>query len=205
MEVKIVIGKRTKDLRIKHFKVIQEPSFSEEPTLAEMVQVIHLYSGVKPSLIRQYTMKEITQMYIAISKQFAGISVNSTPPKELTFDGVTYCLVNPEKIGVGWHQDFSTCTIDEPTRLAAMFYLPKGVVYGDEDEYGNLVSSIRDRSPIFAEHMELQTFIDCCAFFLRKYEKSMRESTVKKSAEILTAKILKAMRLNKKESSIGKR
>ncbi len=73
MEVKIAIGKRTKDLRIKHFKVIQEPSFSEEPTLAEMVQVIHLYSGVKPSLIRQYTMKEITQMYIAISKQFAGI------------------------------------------------------------------------------------------------------------------------------------
>lgn len=204
MEIEIKIGKRTSDLRIEHYKVIQEPSFTDSPDLQEMIQVIHLYSNVSPSKIRAFTMKEIAKMYGAICKQFAGLTVNNEPPKQLTFNGVKYNLIDPEKVGVGWHQDFASVSIEQPTRLAAMFYLPDGVYYGQEDEYGNLVSSIRDRAPIFAEHMELQTFIDACAFFLRKFEKSTRLYTGKKQAEMKATKILKWMKLNRKESTIGK-
>lgn len=205
MEIEIKIGKRTSDLRIEHYRVIQDNSFTDSPDLQEMIQIIHLYTNVSPSKIRMFTMKEIAKMYTAICKQFAGLKVNNEPKKELVFQGVKYKLIDPEKVGVGWHQDFRTVSIDQPTRLAAMFYLPDGIIYGEEDEYGNLKSSIRDRAPIFAEHMELQTFIDACAFFLRRFEKSTRLYTEKKKAEMTATKILKAMRLNKKESTIGKK
>jgi hypothetical protein len=205
MEIKVAIGKRAKDLRIKHFKVIQEPVFTEEPTENEMIHAIHLYSNVSVNKIKQFTRTEIVKMYLAIANQFSGLKINDNPPKEVVYNGMTFELVNPEKVGIGWHQDFGTCNINEPTRLAAMFYLPKGIIYGDEDAYGNLKTTIRERSPIFAEHMELATFIECCAFFLRKTEKSMRQSMAKERSEILATMVIKMLRLNKKESTIGKK
>lgn len=195
-QVEIRIGKKTSDLRIEHFRVINDIAFVDAPTVNDMIQTIHLYSGVKVAKIKQFTLKQIAQMYGAIANQFAGLKVDEAPPKELTFNGVEYCLIDPEKVGIGWHQDFSNCNINEPLRLASMFYLPKGVIYGDEDENGNLISSIRDRSPIFKEHMELQVFISCCAFFLRRYERLTRISTVKQRASNLSEKIV--MKLKRK-------
>jgi hypothetical protein len=205
MEIEIKIGKRASDLRIKHFKVIQEPSFTDEPTINEMIQVIHLYSNVSVNKIKMYKQSDIVKMYIAIANQFSKLKMSDTPPKEVTYNGVTYSLIDPAKVGIGWHQDFKNCTMSNPTMLASMFYIPKGIIYGDEDENGNLKTTIRERSPIFAEHMELQTFIECCAFFLRKTEKSMRISMAKEKSQMIATRIIKAMHLNKKESSIGKK
>ncbi len=72
-----------------------------------------------------------------------------------------------------------------------MFYFPKGAVYGDVDENDNLLNPIRERYNDFADHMELKVFLEACAFFLRKAERSMRLSTVKQmTVERVTRSLL---------------
>lgn len=203
--IEVRLSKDPGQLRIKHYNVIKEP-LPEDKSLNTMVNVIHLYTGLIPSHIRTFKLSEIVKMFTTISTQFASMKVRSTPPKEIKLNGTVYELINPKKAGIGWHIDFASCNIDtDPVKLATMFYHPKGILYGQVDENGNMLSTSLDRRNDIEMHMELSTFLEASAFFLKKYEQSMRTYTVKERSKNLMERILKKLRLNRTSLSNGKK
>lgn len=112
------------------------------------------------------------------------------PPKEITINGKTYELVNPEKIGVGWHIDWANGDIEkDPVRMACLMYYPKGAIYGEVDAYDNLINPIKDRYKEFENHLPIIN-IPRGIQFLQRFVTSTKRYTDK---EIM---LLKARKLN---------
>ena len=172
MEIKI--PKTVNDLRIKHFKALSNPDY-EDITEVEMIcNFLSEFSGVEVDLIKTIDYNDIVKMYAHATKLYSQIKLEK-PESHLTFGGLEYSLVNPEKVAIGWHIDFSKCDIKEdPYRLACLFYYPTGVKYGAKCANSNLLHPIKERIDVITNEMTLQTFINASAFFLLKTEKSMK-------------------------------
>lgn len=203
--VEIRLSKDPGKLRIQHFNVIKEPLL-ETNDLKSKVNIIHLYTGLLPSTIRTFPLNEINAMVNTICAQFGKMQIKADPPKEINLDGTTYELINPKKVGIGWHIDFANCNMDQdPVKLACMFYHPKGLKYGDVDENGNMLSTTSDRRLDVEFHMQLSTFMEASAFFLKQYERSMRIYTVKERSRNWMEKILTKLRINSQSRTNGKK
>ena len=190
MEIKL--PKKTKDLRIEHFKALQNPYFLTENKLDIMDQLefIHLFSGVSRSKLKQINVNDISAMFSHIVTLYAGIKVEK-PANEITLNGIGFELVNPEKVGVGWHADFSKGDMKkDAVYFGCLFYFPKGQLYGAVDENDNLLNSIADRYEIIKEHMPLDVFMNASAFFLTKIKKSMMLSVQKAKTRKVLEKML---------------
>jgi len=165
--------KTVNDLRIRHFKPLTNVMYQGEITPLQMCEFLAEFLGVHVNDILQIDVDDVVKMFKHAKELYADIGIE-TPPKELTMGGMVYELVNPKKVGVGWHIDYSHGDIKaEPLWLSCLFYYPKGVRYGVTDENKNLLYPIKDRINIFEREMPLQTFINASAFFLTKTEKSM--------------------------------
>jgi hypothetical protein len=172
-------------------------------SIIERADLVADFIGISRKKAYTIDAMDIQKMCNHIIGLYADIHVGN-PPKEITLKGKVYEIVNPEKVGVGWHADFSKMDIDrDPVQLACMFYFPKGSIYGDVDENDNLLNPIKDRYNDFADHMELKVFLEACAFFLRKAEQSMRLSMAKKMTTEKVIKILSRIGINGKRSSIS--
>lgn len=202
MEIKL--PKKTKDLRIEHFKALQNPYFLTEEKLDIMDQLefIHLFSGVSRSKLKQINVNDISKMFSHIVSLYAGIKVEK-PAKEITLNGIEFELVNPEKVGVGWHADFSKGDMKkDAVYFGCLFYFPKGQLYGAVDENDNLLNPIADRYEIIKEHMPLDVFMNASAFFLTKIKKSMMLSVQKAKTRKVLEKMLSPLgSLGKKAST----
>ena len=202
MEIKL--PKKTKDLRIEHFKALQNPYFLTENKLDIMDQLefIHLFSGVSRSKLKQINVNDISKMFSHIVSLYAGIKVEK-PAKEITLNGIEFELVNAEKVGVGWHADFSKGDMKkDAVYFGCLFYFPKGQLYGAVDENDNLLNSIADRYEIIKEHMPLDVFMNASAFFLTKIKKSMMLSVQKAKTRKVLEKMLSPLgSLGKKAST----
>lgn len=202
MEIKL--PKKTKDLRIEHFTALQNPYFLTEEKLDIMDQLefIHLFSGVSRSKLKQINVNDIAAMFSHIVTLYAGIKV-AKPAKEITLNGIEFELVNPEKVGVGWHADFSKGDMKkDAVYFGCLFYFPKGQLYGAVDENDNLLNSIADRYEIIKEHMPLDIFMNASAFFLTKIKKSMLISVQKARARKTIEKMLSPLNLRGKKASM---
>ena len=201
MEIKL--PNKTKDLRIEHFKALQNPYFLTEEKLDIMDQLefIHLFSGVSRSKLKQINVNDIAKMFSHIVNLYAGIKV-AKPAKEITLNGIEFELVNAEKVGVGWHADFSKGDMKkDAVYFGCLFYFPKGQLYGAVDENDNLLNSIADRYEIIKEHMPLDVFMNASAFFLTKIKKSMMLSVQKAKTRKILEKMLSPLgSLGKKDS-----
>lgn len=187
----IKLPKSSKDLRIKHLKPIQSDKYSGKLDLELMVEFIADFTGIKKAKLMRIDANDIIKMSNHISKLYADFDINKNPPKEVTLNGKVYELVNPENIGVGWHIDWSNTNIEnDPIRMACLMYYPKGAIYGDVDEYDNLINPIKDRYNDFENHFPLQTFLEASDFFLKRFVKSAKRYT---ESQIL---INQARRLN---------
>lgn len=187
----IKLPKSSKDLRIKHLKPIQSDKYLGQLDLPLMVEFISDFTGVSKNKLMRIDYKDIVKMTAHINGLYANFDVNKRPPKEITINGKEYEMVNPEKIGVGWHMDWSHLDIEaDPVRMACLMYYPKGAIYGDVDEYDNLLNPIKDRYNDFENHFPLQTFLEASDFFLERFVQSAKRYT---GSQIL---ISKARKLN---------
>jgi hypothetical protein len=199
--MEIRLPKTTSDLIIRHYAPLMNEDYQQEITLEKMADFISEVSGISANKIKSKVhYQDLLKMFTHVSELYAGINPSSTPPKEVVYNGVTYELINPEKVGTGWHIDFGYCDIEkDPVQLACLFYYPKGSHYGEIDINDNLVHPIKDRYNIFADNMQLDTFISCCAFFLRNYEKSIRKFTVKEIAKQRTMMLIRKILMRGKK------
>lgn len=201
MEYKL--PKRSSDLRIRHFKHMAEADIEKLVTIIDRADFVADFLGVSRKKMYTVDARDVQKMCNHIIELYADIHVGN-PPKEIELGGKTYELVNPEKVGVAWHADFSKMDINrDPVQLACMFYFPKGAIYGDVDENDNLIHPIRARYNDFADHMELKVFLESCAFFLRRIEQSMRLSMVKEQTMERTIRMLHHLGMRGKKSSIS--
>lgn len=174
----IKLPKSSKDLRIKHLKTIQSDKYAGKLDLNLMVEFIADFTGIKKAKLMRIDTGDIIKMSNHISNLYADFDVNSKPPKEITINGKVYEMVNPEKVGVGWHIDWSGMDIEkDPVRMACLMYFPKGAIYGDTDENDNLINPIKDRYNDFENHFPLQTFLEASDFFLKRFVQSAKRYT----------------------------
>lgn len=191
----IKLPKRTEDLRIDNLKCLTNPIYQTEQDINGIVDFLVDFTGYKRNTLLKIDYKDILKMYAHLTTIFTDFKVTEKPPLEITLNGKVFERVNPEKVGIGWHIDFSMTDIKkDPIRLACLFYYPKGAIYGATDDNENLIHPIKDRYQLFKEHFPLTTYLECASFFLQKCEKSMRLSTESQKA---AEKILKILRVGK--------
>lgn len=178
MEIKIPA---TKDLRIKHLPLITDARMMDEfPSGEWMVDAIHIATGVEKWKIRTFKVSEIIEMYNLIINSVSDMKFDKNPDKEIVIGGVTYELINPEKAPIGWHADCTESDFEsDKVRLACICYIPKGTTYGEMDANDNLIYPIRDRHDAFAKEFPLEQYVRLHAFFLRKFNALMKQSTEK--------------------------
>ena len=202
MEIKL--PNKTNDLRIEHFNALQNPYFLTEEKLDIMDQLefIHLFTNISRPKLKRINATDIAKMFSHIVRLYSGIKVNK-PPKEITLNGIKFELINAEKVGVGWHADFSKGDMKkDPVYFGCLFYFPKGQLYGAVDENDNLLNPIADRYEIIKEHMPLDVFMNASAFFLTKIKQSMLISVQKARARKTIEKILNPLNLLGRKASM---
>ena len=201
MEIKL--PNKTKDLRIQHFTALQNPYFLTEEKLDIMDQLefIHLFTGISRPKLKRINATDIAKMFSHIVRLYSGIKVNK-PPKEITLNGIKFELINAEKVGVGWHADFSKGDMKkDAVYFGCLFYFPKGQLYGAVDENDNLLNPIADRYEIIKEHMPLDVFMNASAFFLTKIKQSILISIQKARARKTIEKMLSPLSSRGKKAS----
>lgn len=189
----IALPKTTADLRIKHWKPLSNPLLEGQITLELACEFLADFTGEHINDIREIDVKDIWKMVNHCVSLYEGIHIGS-PRKQITLEGEQFNIIEPHKVGSGWHIDWSkNCDIEkDPVKTACLFYYPaKAKKYGETDENKNLLYPIRDRYTTVERDMSLQDFMSASAFFLQKYEKSMRlsmesQKTARKVVEIIT-------------------
>jgi hypothetical protein len=191
--MEIRLPKNTEDLRIKHLKALMNPSYNEDLTLMQVNEFMAEFTGEHINDILVIDAHDIIKMYHHVKEIYSEIKVNK-PPQLITLGGIEYELINPHKVGSGWHMDWSKGDINkDPVWLACLFYYPKGVKYGTTDENKNLLYPIKDRYNIFERELSLQTFLEASAFFLTKIEQSTRLSMARQKTTERTVKLLTSL------------
>lgn len=185
------VPKGVQDLRIRHFKPLTNPVYEGQLSPRMMCEFVSDFLGIHVNEVLKIDIKDVLKIFNHAKQLYADIGIG-TPPKYLTMGGTEYELVNPKKVGVGWHIDFSHGEIEaDPIWLACLFYYPKGIKYGETDANANLIYPIKDRYNVFEREMDLQTFMNASAFFLTKTEKSMTLSMAKQKVQISLLKVLR--------------
>lgn len=180
--MKIPLPKHSNDLRIKHYACLDSRFIKEDNaplTILEQVEFLSLFTGINEKKLLTVNALDIVKMYNHVCELFNDIYISKNPPKEITLNGKVFELVNPDKVGVGWHKDFRDANLNEalkndPVKLACLFYFPKGELYGDIDANDNLLHPISDRYNLFESSMTLKVFLESSAFFLTEFERSTR-------------------------------
>lgn len=196
IEVKLPAGPQ--DLRIRHFGSMGHVPHEGLKTLGRRLgeilrisrnqQVVFLseFLGLKYNQTLDFTVKDIDKMNSLAIRALSRMDLTKKLPESIVLRKQKYVLVDPDKVGIGWHIDFGACDIKkDPVRLACLFYLPEGFNYSDTDQNGNITHPISSRYDIFAEDFPLELFCIASAFFLKKSLVSIRRSTV---LEIATSK-----------------
>lgn len=174
------LPKTVNDLRIRHLKPLTNSIYEDEMTIELLCDFMAEFTGKSVNVIRQIDTKDLIRMFQHVKEIYSDIRINP-PRKTITMGGQEWVLVDPHKVGCGWHMDFSMGNIKEnPEWLACLFYYPKGVKYGATDENDNLLYPIAERIDMFKDEMSLQDFLNASGFFLRKISKSMILSTAQK-------------------------
>ena len=188
----IRLPKKIQDCRIKHFEAVKYlTEIQESINLPLKIKVIEKFTGVKYSDLITVNRIDLEKIYNHIIGIFGRYKPSVEPPKEITIQGVTYELIDPNKVGVAWHIDVTGLEVDKnPVMMASVCYFPKGAKYGEVDDNENIIHPIKDRVKIFEEHFPLDVFIDLNAFFLSKWFQyqiryDLKEKTAKRVNNVL--------------------
>lgn len=186
--------------RIRHLHALDH-RMAAPATLSVMVDIIASVSGLSKVKIRTCYAADIIRMFAHLQEKFFQIDAVSHPPKEIELEGKIYTLINPTKGPAAWVLDASVTDFEkDPVLMAAMSYVPKGIVYGAIDQHDNVIYDPYEHRQTFSEHFPLETYIQLSAFFLRSYVASFkRRQAAAKKANLPTIK----SQITKKYSAIG--
>ena len=191
-EIKIPSNKQS--LRIKHLKAVTDAEISEVPTLTEKIIFLADLTGSPLYELKKLNLKDIDKLYHVGVMAFRGFEIGE-PPKEIVLDGISFTMIDPRKVASGWHIDWqNTDGIKDPVKLACLFYFPTGETYGATDGNGNLINPISDRYDLFKEHFPLEVFLECNAFFLKIFEKSISLQLASLQGILLGQKIKRVLK-----------
>jgi hypothetical protein len=181
--IEVKMPKGAKELRIKHFKsmsLIPVDGFKQD---SDHILFLAEFLGLGYNQMLDFVPSDIGRMSALAVDNISRMDLTSKLPEKIKLDGQTFCLVNPETIGIGWHIDFKSCDINkDPVRLACMFYVQEGFNYSDVDENSNITFPIASRYEVFKEHFPLELFLRSADFFLRRSLESKKKSMVKEVA-----------------------
>lgn len=178
-----------KELRIKHFgsmAVLPSNGFQSD---RDKILFLSEFTGLPYNKILDFTVGDIQKMVLLATKGIAQMNLAAPLPKTIVLKGQRFNLVDPDKIGIGWHIDYQNSSIKkDPVKLACLFYVPEGFNYSDVDENGNLTHPRDARYDLFADEFPLDLFIRCASFFLRKSLRSTWKLTARSLAQHRTIK-----------------
>lgn len=157
------------DLRIHHLKALTNTNYKiDQMKIEDIIEFLSLVTSATKNELRKINLQDLKKILNHIVKIFSDYKVQQ-PQKNITIEEKNYVLVDPKKVGVGWHIDISNSDLEnDPARLASLMYIEKGSNYGDLDDNGNMIYSNQERQKIFERSMPLNNYLDVVSFFLRK-------------------------------------
>jgi hypothetical protein len=157
------------DLRIEHLEALTNPKFTTwNLDLKDIIDFLSVLTSGTVNELKKVNISELKDIYVHCVGLFKDYKVTD-PEKEIDVLGQKYELVDPKKIGVGWHIDVSNSDMQtNPARLVALMYIEKGTNYGDLDQNGNMIYSNQEREKIFKQHLPLPIYLNVVSFFLRQ-------------------------------------
>lgn len=172
-----------KDLRIKHFASMAFAPVNDNPTDSEKILFLSTFTGLRYNQCLDFRINDVNKMTALALRAIAQMDLKSKLPKEITIGKQKFYLVDPNKVGIGWHIDMNNSAKKnwikkDPVRLACLFYLPEGFNYSDIDENNNITHPIDSRYQLFADEFPLDLFIRASGFFLSRSLNSMMKSMV---------------------------
>jgi hypothetical protein len=173
--IKVSAPKTINDLRIRHVEVLTNPKFQKSFDIELMIEFVSLITGAKLSDLRKAYISNIEDVYkhcITLFNDYKPMK----PKEQIIVNGQLFDLVNPSKVGIGWHIDVSNSDFTkQPEKLVAMMYVEHGTTYGELDENKNMKHPNSVRMELFKEHLPLPIYLNCVDFFLRQSLKSMNK------------------------------
>lgn len=157
------------DLRIHNLKALTNNNYKIDKMKVEnIIEFLSLVTSATKNELKQINLEDLKDILEHVVKIFTDYKVR-TPEKIIQIEGKEYELIDPKKVGVGWHIDIENSDFEkDPPRLAALMYIEKGTKYGSLDENGNMIYSNQERQKIFERSMPLNCYLDLVSFFLRK-------------------------------------
>jgi len=166
--INIKAPKTINDLRICHLDALTNEKFQTNLSLENIIEFLSVITSATKNELRKVNITELKDIFVHCVGLFKDYQITE-PKKEITIEGKEYSLVDPKKVGIGWHIDISNSDIkNDPARLAALMYIEKGTNYGELDENKNMVYSNLERQKIFEKHLPLPDYLNLVSFFLRQ-------------------------------------
>ena len=132
--ISIKAPKTLNDLRIRHLKSLTDERFQNEMSLDTIIDFIHAITDSDKEDLRKVNKNDLLSVHRHCVRLFKYFQIGD-PKQEITILKQTYVLVDPAKVGIGWHIDISNSDLqNDPSRLASLMYIEKGTVYGELDE-----------------------------------------------------------------------
>ena len=184
--MKIKVPKTINDLRIRHIDILNDEKYrAEDLDLDTIVNFVAGITGEPLDKLYQVDFKDLTNIFYYCIDLFDGFKITD-PKKIITIEGLDYKLVDPMKVGIGWHIDISKSDFEKnPALLAASCYLPVQCKhYGETDEYSNIKYPRFERAEIFNTHMDLPTYLNVLTFFFLESMKQMKRHTALQKREV---------------------
>jgi hypothetical protein len=174
--INIKAPKTINDLRIKHLSALTNPKFQKDLTLELMIDFVSIITDSNRTDLRNVYTDKVKEVFTHCVDLFKGFKI-AKPKEQIIIEGQLFDLVDPKKVGVGWHIDVSNSDFKaQPSRLVALMYIEHGTIYGELDENKNMKYPAKTRMDLFEEHLPLPTYLNCVDFFLRQSLKSMSSS-----------------------------
>lgn len=166
--INIKAPKTINDLRICHLDALTNEKFQTNLSLENIIEFLSVITSGTKNELRKVNITELKDIFVHCLGLFKDYQIVD-PNKTITIEGKEYSLVDPKKVGIGWHIDISNSDIkNDPARLAALMYIEKGTNYGELDENKNMVYSNLERQKIFEKHLPLPDYLNLVSFFLRQ-------------------------------------
>lgn len=177
--IEVTISTDPKKMRIRQLKAVSLAPVKGFNRIEEALYFLAEFTGLKHHQLLDFKIEDIKTMVVKALEAVASLDLTSALPQTIKIEGTKYCLVDPDKVGIGWHIDFKSCNIEKnPVRMACLFYLPEGFNYSDVDENGNIKYPIDSRHDVFDKHFPLDLFLRCCDFFLQRSLHSMKKQVI---------------------------
>lgn len=158
-----------KDLRIHHLQALTNTNYKiDKMKIEDIIEFLSLVTSGTKNELRKINLEDLKKILNHVVKIFSEYKVRQ-PEKYIKINEKEFELIDPKKVGVGWHIDISNSELEnDPGRLASLMYIEKGTTYGDLDGNGNMIYSNLDRQKLFERFMPLNNYLDVVSFFLRK-------------------------------------